>query len=103
MSSTSRLAVALSAIFFVSCAGDVKRDPGFKRLWIGYSALEEHRALAVCGDPDRMWVAGAVGGASTSEAARQGALEACGKRRAERRMKPPCRLYASGDKVVWTD
>ncbi len=71
------------------------------RMWTQYSALQDARAIAVAGDPSRIWVAGMAGGQPTVEDARREALAACSKQRARRRMQSKCLLYAEGDVIVW--
>jgi len=100
------LAVLVGALLWgPSCAGGsggrARNAFESSRLWIQYSELSDSRALALAGDPSRTWVAGMAGGQPTVEAAQRKALAACGQRRSERRIQEPCRLYASGDRVVW--
>jgi hypothetical protein len=98
----SALGAALGTAVLLACAGGSGMAPGFDRLWKDYSKLPEHRALAVCGDPERLWVAGAVGGAESRRAAREGALKECRKRRESRRLLAPCKIYAIGDEILWS-
>jgi hypothetical protein len=72
-----------------------------KKIWREYLDLPVERALALAGDPDSVWVAGAAGARATREEAEQSALATCEVRRKDRRMQAPCRLYAVGDEVVW--
>lgn len=74
---------------------------GLEPLWRDYRALPPKRALAVAGDPDRVWVAGAAGGRASESEARSAALDECLERRLARRMQAPCRIYAVGDRIVW--
>ncbi len=73
-----------------------------KSTWRQYLELPDERALALAGDPDFLWVAGAASSRATRRDAEQGALEACAVRRQKRRLQAPCRLYAVGEEVVWT-
>src|SRR5262245_33692714 len=72
-------------------------------LWRNYQALPAERALAVAGDPHRVWVAGVAGGEPTPDEAEFAALAQCRQRRAARRLQVPCRLYAVGDEIVWKE
>lgn len=71
------------------------------QIWTQYRALEDRRALAIAGDPSRVWVAGMAGGLPTAVDAQREALSACAKQRARRRMQSQCLIYADGMKVVW--
>ncbi len=95
------LLVVLLAV--AACAMQGGRPPhrGLESLWRKYQALSPHRALAVAGDPDRAWVAGASAAQPSDDAAQAAALEECAAHRLERRMQAPCRIYAVGDRVVW--
>jgi len=58
--------------------------------------------MAIAGDPRRgRWVTGASGGHATREEAEAEALLQCRMRRAERRLRAACVLYAVGDEIVW--
>lgn len=70
-------------------------------LWREFLELPPERALAIAGDPDRVWVGGASGGHASRSEAEQSALARCQQGRAARRLRAPCRLYASGDEIVW--
>lgn len=70
-------------------------------LWRKFQKLPPVRALAVAGDPERIWVAGAAGGLATEAEARAAALEECQVRRQDRRLQAPCRIYAVGKQIVW--
>lgn len=74
-----------------------------RALWHDYVRLEDHKALAIAGDPNRAWVGGAVGGFDSRTEAQQAALAKCSERRRERRFQTPCRLYAIGKRIVWKD
>lgn len=71
------------------------------RFWEQYSGLPGARAMAVAGDPTRIWVGGMAGGMPSVEEARREALAECGRQRARRRLRAPCLAYAEGDRVVW--
>jgi hypothetical protein len=62
--------------------------------------MPDEKAMALAGEPDNVWVAGAVGGRASREDAEAGALAQCRVRRQDRRMRAPCRLYATGDELV---
>lgn len=93
-------AIAALALL-LACAGTRSRGPDFDRLWNEYAKLPDHRALAVCGDPERAWLAAAAGGASSPEAAKKRAIAECRVKREDRRMRAPCRIYAVGGEIVW--
>ena len=102
MSTSSRFAIC-AVLLAAACArgGRIPPHPGIDRLWGQYAALAPMRALAIAGDPDRLWVGAAAGGAEAQHDASDRALEECRRRRAERRMQAPCRLYAVGDEILW--
>lgn len=105
---TSRIAAGLplllAAVLGTACTfvnTRVPPHPGMDAMWREYSKLPPQRALAVAGDPNRLWVAGVAGGAETQDAASEAALGECRRKRAERSMQVPCLLYAVGDRIVW--
>jgi hypothetical protein len=63
--------------------------------------MPPERALALAGDPGRRWVGAAAGGHASQIEAEESAVAECKRRRAARRMRAPCRLYATGDEFVW--
>ena len=87
-----------------ACAGpDNAPHPSLAAIWRDYRELPSHRALAIAGYPERArWVAGASGGNPTREAAEQRAIDECLERRQRQRVQSPCRLYATGDEIVWS-
>jgi hypothetical protein len=97
------LAVALATAASFACVPSPPLQPhrGIESLWRQFTALPRERALALAGDPNGVWVAGAAGGAATRREAEQLALEQCHARRLERRLQVPCLLYATGEKIVW--
>jgi hypothetical protein len=98
-------AVALLLSFAVACvvSAPVRKQPhdGIAPLWKTFLSLPQQRALALAGDPDGAWVAGAGSGESSQAAAENTALAVCAAKRAARRMQSPCLLYATDDKIVW--
>ncbi len=74
---------------------------GIEGLWRDFIALPRERALALAGNPNGLWVAGAAGGEVSQEAAEETALAECARKRAARRLQVPCLLYATGEKIVW--
>ena len=98
------IAVSGAALLLAACISDPnKPHPDLARVWNAFLALPAERALAIAGDPRRdRWVTGASGGHESREEAEDGALAECRRRRAERRIQDACRLYATGDEVVWT-
>jgi len=97
------LLLACAVLFPASCAtrGDRAPHPGIASLWNEYRQLSPERALALAGDPDRFWVGALAGGQASQVEAEQSALAECQKRRLARRMRAPCRLYATGEEIVW--
>ena len=96
--------VVIVTLLAVGCAFSPPRDRphrGIEALWRDFVALPRERALALAGDPDGLWVAGAAGGEPSKAAAEESALKVCADKRAARRMQAPCRLYATGEKIVW--
>ena len=98
-----RVAPALLLLALSACATDGRAPhPDLTRIWNEYRALPEQRAMALAGDPRRdRWVTGISAGHESSEEAEADALAECGRRRAQRRMRAACRLYAVGDEIVW--
>ena len=74
---------------------------GIEGLWRQFVQLPPKRALALAGNPERVWVAGAVGGLETQTEASTSALAECRRKRRERRMQAPCILYAVGNEIIW--
>jgi hypothetical protein len=72
----------------------------FESEWQSYRDLEPEKALAVAGDVDGAYASGFAFGKASRHEAEQGALEDCARRRADRRLDAPCRLYAVGDEIV---
>ncbi len=104
MGARAKVALTGSLILGAACAsGGVSPHPALTATWRDYRALPVERALAIAGDPrgDR-WVVGASGGHGTPSEAEAGALGQCQSRRAARRMRAPCVLYAIGDEIVWS-
>jgi len=101
-----RFALWLSCVALlpvVACTAPGRRAPhaGLAGFWREYLALPPERALALAGDPDGLWVAATGSGSPSRVEAEQSALAGCRKQRALRRLQDPCRLYATGDEVVW--
>jgi hypothetical protein len=86
-----------------ACASDgVEPHPRLAAVWRGYQTLPDERALAIAGDPRRdRWVSAASGGHGSIGAAEESALRMCRSRRAARRMRAACQLYAVGEEIVW--
>lgn len=95
--------VAAAALLLLACASDrASPHPDLAPVWRDFLALPAQRALAIAGDPRRgRWVTAASAGHATREAAEAEALAECRKRRALRRMRAECVLYAVGDEIVW--
>src|SRR5262245_34166865 len=101
-----RMLLALAGFLALCGACTSPRPPEQRALgtvWLDYEAMPAQRALALAGTlRDNRWVAGAAGGHETSAQAQQEALRVCAIKRQRARMQFPCRLYAIGDKVVWS-
>ena len=96
------VALAICVAALAACAGSSTAHPELAPIWRDYGALPAERALAIAGELRHdQWVAGASGGHASRADAEAAALGECGRRRAQRRMQAPCRLYAVGDEVVW--
>ena len=94
----------VSALLLTACATQKPKAPhqGIESLWRQYQEISLPRALAIAGDPDREWVGAAAGGPGASQIeAEQSALAECKRRRIARRLRSPCRFYATGNQVVW--
>src|SRR5262245_32220124 len=100
----TRLVVG-AALAALGCAAGTPGapHPELAELWRSYQAMPAERALALAGDPHRVWVAGVAGGEPTPDEAEFAALAQCRQRRAARRLQVPCRLYAVGDEIVWKE
>jgi hypothetical protein len=98
-----RVLVGLVAMLHLACASaGSSPHPNLAEVWTSYQALPAQRALAIAGDPRRTrWVSGASGGHGSRGEAEQEALVQCRMRRAARRMRAACVLYAVGDEIVW--
>ena len=62
-----------------------------------YRELPPHRAFAIAGNPDRVYVSGYSYGQPSPSAARKAALQYCRQRQVDRGIGSPCKLYAVGD------
>jgi hypothetical protein len=87
----------------LACTSSGVDEPhrGVRSLWRHFVTLPEMRAMAIAGDPVRIWVGAAVGDEPTAAAAEAAALAACREKRIAARIQTPCRLYAMGDEIVW--
>ncbi|MBW2229944.1 MAG: hypothetical protein JRG92_17540 [Deltaproteobacteria bacterium] len=91
----------VGACLLSGCAPTSKAYPNeFQRLWNEYEELSPKRAIAIAGDPYRLWLAGMSGGHATQAEANQAALDSCMKQRAKNRQQIPCRLYAEEDRLL---
>lgn len=97
------LLVMLASLASIACTEGQAHRPhqGLERIFREFTSLPEERALAIAGNPNGLWVAGAAGGEATRRAAEQRALAACASKRAAHRLQVPCVLYASGEEIVW--
>ena len=91
------------ALLSAACAAPLRSapHPGIDSLWSSYLEMGEERALALAGEPDRIWVGAASGGHASRREAEESVLAKCWQRRAARRLQDPCRLYATGGEIVW--
>jgi hypothetical protein len=90
------------ALALACASGSASPHPDLSAVWRDYEKMPMERALAIAGDPGRdRWVTGASGGHSTHKRAEEDAIAQCRIRRAQRRMRAECRLYAVGDEIVW--
>lgn len=96
------LSIALVFAGVLACASDGSPPhQNLTRAWSRYQELPESRALAIAGDPrGNRWVTGAAGGHASPADAEEAALVACRARRAARRLRAPCQIYAVGSVVV---
>ena len=97
------LLLACAALLPPACATGSRSEPhpGIAPLWGDFLEISPERALALAGDPDRRWVGAVAGGHASQIEAEQSALAECRSRREARRMRAPCRLYATGGEIVW--
>ena len=97
------LSPVVLALLAAACAAPPRSrpHPGIASIWSGYVEMEDERALALAGDPDRVWVGAVSGGHTTRREAEASVLAKCRQRRAARRLQEPCRLYATGAEIVW--
>jgi hypothetical protein len=97
------LTLVCAALLAPACATKSRSEPhpGIGSLWRDFLEMPPERALALAGDPDRVWVGAASGGHASQLEAEESVLAGCRRRRADRRMRAPCRLYASGGEIVW--
>ena len=88
-----------------SCATSPALEPheGVSRRWGQFLSMPHQRAFALAGDPDGRWVGATVGGYRTPIDAEHAALDECEKRRSAHRVESPCRLYAVGHRIVWSE
>jgi hypothetical protein len=99
--------VSLALLLGVSAAGACSSTPppephaGVAERWGQFLSMPRQRAFALAGDPDAAWVGATVGGYPSPIEAERAALRECEQRRAARRITAPCRLYASGHRIVW--
>jgi hypothetical protein len=93
---------AWAALAALACAsGGVGPPPSLARLWREFRELPAERALAIAGDPEKLWVAGVSGSHASRAQAEEAAIAECRRRRFLQRMQAPCRLYAVGDEIPW--
>jgi len=97
----SLLVPAACAVGVLGCAAREGPPHGIAAMWREYEKMPDERAFAVAGDPARIWVGAIGGGYATREIAEESVLALCVQRRGLRRLQDPCRLYATGDEIVW--
>ena len=99
-----RAARILPAHFVLAaCASGPSAEPhpGVAARWGRFLSMPHQRAFALAGDPDGRWVGSAVGGYRSPTEAEHEALRRCEHERAAARIEPPCRIYATGHRIVW--
>jgi len=91
------------ALLAPACASNdaPKKLEGLHGFWTEYQELPRHRAMALAGDPEARWVAGASGGQASEEEAIRAAMKQCKERRKLRHMMSTCHVYALGSEIVW--
>lgn len=92
---------AAGLAFLAACSAPEGPPRSLAPLWREYVKMPPERALAIAGDPARLWVGAASGGYPSQEMAEESVVAECTRRRSLRRMQEPCRLYAVGDDIVW--
>ena len=71
----------------------------FEAEWTSYLALPPHKALAVAGDVEGVYVSATACGDPSAQVASDRALRACEQRRKDRRIESGCQIYAV-DKAI---
>ncbi len=97
-------AVALT-LGLVTCASSPPPEPhdGVTERWGQFLSMPHQRAFAIAGDLDGRWAGATVGGYPSPIDAEREALRRCEHERSARRIEQPCRLYATGHRIVWQD
>ena len=75
----------------------------FHNQWKHYVHLQPHKAIAVAGDTNGLYVSGYSFGYTSESDAMEAALADCEARRADRRIADPCRMFAIGNDVPVID
>ena len=76
---------------------ELRTTTQFEAEWRNYQNLNGLKALAVAGDLEGVYVSGFAWSYPIQDFANDEAMENCEKRRIDRRIEDPCRLYAEGD------
>jgi hypothetical protein len=100
-----RISQVALTLCMVACASSPPPEPhaGVAKRWGQYISMPHQRAFALAGDPDGRWAGAIVGGYLSPIEAEQEALRRCEHERSAARIEEPCRLYATGHRIVWQD
>jgi len=72
----------------------------FEAEWTSYRALPPHKAFAVAGDIEGVYVSATAYGDQSAQVTSDRALRACEQRRKDRRIEPKCQTYAVDETIV---
>ena len=73
---------------------EFKRRTQFESEWSRYRELEPNKAVAIAGDIEGRYVLGYAHALASEASAIEAALADCERRRADRNLDAPCRLFA---------
>jgi hypothetical protein len=100
-----RIAFIAFAVGLTACASTPAPEPhsGVAKRWGQFLSMPHQRAFALAGNPDGHWTGATVGGYPSPIDAEREALRRCEHERSAQRIEEPCRLYATGHRIVWQD
>lgn len=100
---TLRTALTGGSLLLAACASAPAPEPhdGVAERWGRFLSLPHQRSFALAGDPDGFWVGAAVGGYRSRIEAEQEALRRCEHERTGTEILLPCRIYATGHRILW--